>query len=55
MADISMTMPEARQNALNFLETNYPLSKIGHDDSETEGKSRNLAEEKLQKARDKWN
>ena len=55
MADISMTMIAARQNALNVLEANYSLSKISHDDSETEGKRRNLAGEKLQKARDKWN
>ena len=50
-----MTMLETRWNALNFFETNYPLSKITHNGSETEGKCRNLAEGKLQKRRDKWN
>ena len=50
-----MTVFCARINALAFATTNYTFSKSGCGDAEVECKQHELAEEKLQKAKDKWN
>ena len=44
-----------RINTLGFVGTNYAFSKSGRGDAEVERKHHDLGEEKLQKAKDKWN
>ena len=48
-----MTNFEAGLNILAFVETNYVLSKSSRGDAKTKRKRHDLAEKKLQKARDK--
>ena len=53
MAGISKTILGGDINDLLFVGTNYAFSKSGLSDVELEHKGHNLAEEKLQKAKDK--
>ena len=53
MAGISKTILGGDINDLLFVGTNYAFSKSGLSDAELEHKEHNLAEEKLQKAKDK--
>ena len=55
MTGILMTIFWAGINALAFVATNYKFNKSGQCDAEVEWKRYDLAEEKLQKAKDKWN
>ena len=53
MAGISKTILGGDINDLLFVGANYAFSKSGLSDAELEHKEHNLAEEKLQKAKDK--
>ena len=55
MTGTSMTIFWAGISALAFVATNYKFSKSGQCDAEVEWKQYDLAEGKLQKAKDKWN
>ena len=54
MASLLFTVSGAMLNALAFSSTNFVFSKITDHDAE-ERKGHDLAEEKLQRARDEWN
>lgn len=55
MTGTLMTIFWAGISALAFVATNYKFSKSGQCDAEVEWKQYDLAEGKLQKAKDKWN
>ena len=54
MASLLFTIGGAVVNALTFSGTNFVFSRLT-DHGAKKGKRHNLAEEKLQKARDEWN
>ena len=50
-----MTVLRARINDLAFVRNDCTFSKSGGGDAEAEHKQNDLAEEKRQKTKDKWN
>ena len=55
MAGILLTISETDICALAFVKTNYAFIKSGRGYTETERKRNDVAQENLQKAKDKWN